>query len=128
MNPPMGAFFRAVPNGIVGPEIIGVPGPKFFPTNHRCLRNGSFHHFALLGRGFLELGHARAVPGPARRRGFGGPAELGEAGGRRARAAYAGGQARAKLVHAPACCVGNLRRLWHVPHSAKKITNNKFDS
>merc|ERR1719494_1781764 len=31
MHPPTGAFFRAVPNGIVGPEIIGVPGPKFFP-------------------------------------------------------------------------------------------------
>merc|ERR1719494_1561566 len=75
MNPPYRGLFRAVPNGIVGPEIIGVPGPKFFPgvfvTDRfiilRFLGAGSFNsgmRAALAGR--RNLGKP-VGPGPALR-------------------------------------------------------------
>merc|ERR550519_116347 len=65
MNPPMGAFFRAVPNGIVGPEIIGVPGPKFFPG---VFVTDRFIILRFLGAGFLNSGMralSRARPAAA---------------------------------------------------------------
>merc|ERR550519_1305980 len=58
MNPLIGAFFRAVPNGIVGPEIIGVPGPKFFPG---VFVTDRFAILRFLDAGSLNSG-MRAVP------------------------------------------------------------------
>merc|ERR1719494_516686 len=57
MNPFIGAFIRAVPNGIVGPEIIGVPGPKFF---HGVFVTDRFIILRFLGAGSLNSG-MRAV-------------------------------------------------------------------
>merc|ERR1719318_1512904 len=60
MNPPTGAFFRAVPSGIVGPEIIGVPGPKFFPG---VFVTDRFIILRFLGAGSFNSGMRAALAG-----------------------------------------------------------------